>query len=47
MHRGLQSPCSSPSPHDARWNAERQAVEFRVEIGEYQDVVRVPRWMFC
>jgi hypothetical protein len=34
-------------PQDARWNAERQAVEFRVEIGEYQDVVRVPRWMFC
>ena len=22
-------------PEDARWNAERQAVEFAVEIGEY------------
>ena len=33
-------------PEDARWNAERQAVEFRVEIGEYQGVVRVPRRVF-
>jgi hypothetical protein len=31
------------SPEDARWNAERQAVEFGVEIGEYREVVRVPR----
>jgi len=31
---------------DARWNAERQAVEFRVEIGEYHGVVRVPRRVF-
>jgi hypothetical protein len=23
-------------PEDARWNAERQAVEFGVEIGEYR-----------
>jgi len=30
-------------PENARWNAERQAVEFGVEIGEYQGVVRVPR----
>jgi hypothetical protein len=30
-------------PEDARWNAERQAVEFGVEIGEYRAVVRVPR----
>jgi hypothetical protein len=30
-------------PEDARWNAERQAVEFGVEIGEYRGVVRVPR----
>lgn len=30
-------------PEDARWNAERQAVEFGVEIGEYYGVVRVPR----
>jgi hypothetical protein len=26
---------------DARWNAERQALEFGVEIGEYRGVVRV------
>ena len=26
---------------DARWNGERQAVEFGVEIGEYSGVVRV------
>jgi hypothetical protein len=26
-----------------RWNAERQAVEFGIEIGEYQGVVRVPQ----
>ena len=30
-------------PDDARWDAERQAAEFRVEIGEYRGVVRVPR----
>jgi len=30
-------------PEDARWNADRQAVEFGVEIGEYSGVVRVPR----
>lgn len=30
-------------PEDARWDAERQAVEFGVEIGEYLRVVRVPR----
>jgi hypothetical protein len=33
-------------PDDARWNAERQAVEFGVEIGEYSGVVRVPRRVF-
>jgi hypothetical protein len=33
-------------PEDARWNAERQAVEFGVEIGEYNGVVRVPRRVF-
>ncbi len=33
-------------PDDARWNAERQAVEFGVEIGEYHGVVRVPRRVF-
>ncbi|MBV8508164.1 MAG: hypothetical protein JOZ58_24505 [Acetobacteraceae bacterium] len=26
-----------------RWNAERQAMEIGVEIGEYRGVVRVPR----
>jgi hypothetical protein len=30
----------------ARWNAERQAVEFGVEIAAYRDVVRVPRRVF-
>ena len=34
------------SPEDARWNAERQAVEFGVKIGEYHGVVRVPRRVF-
>jgi hypothetical protein len=29
-------------PEDARWNADRQSVEF----GEYRDVVRVPRRVF-
>jgi hypothetical protein len=33
-------------PEDARWNAERQALEFGVEIGEYHGVVRVPRRVF-
>ena len=33
-------------PENAHWNAERQAVEFRVEIGEYRGVVRVPRRVF-
>ena len=33
-------------PDDARWSAERQVVEFRVEIGEYRGVVRVPRRVF-
>ena len=33
-------------PENARWNAERHAVEFGVEIGEYRGVVRVPRRMF-
>jgi hypothetical protein len=33
-------------PEDARWNAERQAVEFGVVIGEYEGVVRVPRRIF-
>jgi hypothetical protein len=33
-------------PEDARWNAERQAVEFGVVIGEYEGVVLVPRRVF-
>ena len=33
-------------PEDGHWNAERQAVEFGVEIGEYRGVVRVPRRAF-
>jgi hypothetical protein len=38
---------SQPSSNeDARWNAERQAVEFGVEIGEYRGVVQVPRRVF-
>ena len=33
-------------PENAHWNAERQAVEFGVEIGDYRGVVRVPRRVF-
>ena len=33
-------------PEDARWNDERQAVEFGVAIGEYEGVVRLPRRVF-
>jgi hypothetical protein len=33
-------------PEDAHWNADRQAVEFGVEVGEYRGVVRVPRRVF-
>jgi hypothetical protein len=33
-------------PEDARWNDDREAVEFGVEIGEYRGVVRVPRRVF-
>ena len=31
---------------NARWDAVGQAVEFGVEIGEYQGVIRVPRRVF-
>ena len=31
---------------DAHWSAERQAVEFGVEIGEYRGIVRVPHRVF-
>ena len=33
-------------PEGTRWNTERQAVEFAVEIGEYRGVVSVPRRVF-
>jgi hypothetical protein len=33
-------------PENVRWDPERQAVEFGVEIGEYQGVVRVARHVF-
>ena len=33
-------------PSDGEWNAERDAVEFAVAIGEYEGVVRVPRRVF-
>jgi hypothetical protein len=33
-------------PEDARWNADRQLVEFGVSIGEYEGIVRVPRQVF-
>jgi hypothetical protein len=33
-------------PEDAQWNAERDAVEFGVGIGEYEGVVRVSRHVF-
>ena len=33
-------------PEDASWNANRQAVEFGVSIGEYDGIVRVSRKVF-
>jgi hypothetical protein len=33
-------------PEDARWNADLQAVEFGVGVGEYEGVVRLPRRVF-
>jgi hypothetical protein len=33
-------------PPNARWNAEQEAVEFGVAIGDYEGVVRVPRQVF-
>jgi hypothetical protein len=41
-----ETPMFFTFPEDARWNADRQALEFGVEIGEYQGVVRVPRRVF-
>src|SRR5437763_16164108 len=45
-HAGRSQPCFSAFPDDARWNADRQAVEFGVGLGEYEGVVRVPRQVF-
>src|ERR1700758_2587286 len=42
----MQSLAILPSPRTTAGNAERQAVEFGVEIGEYHGVVRVPRRVF-
>jgi hypothetical protein len=33
-------------PDNARWNSERQAVEFSVGFGEYEGTVSVPRQVF-
>jgi Protein of unknown function (DUF1488) len=33
-------------PEDAKWNPDRMAVEFGVEIGEFRGVVRVNRRVF-
>jgi hypothetical protein len=33
-------------PEDARWNPERQAIEFGVGVGEYEGIVRIPRQVF-
>ena len=33
-------------PEDARWNAESNAVEFSVIVGEYEGTVRVGRRVF-
>jgi hypothetical protein len=33
-------------PENARWNDERQAVEFGIAIGEYEGVVRIPWRVF-
>ncbi len=33
-------------PPDARWNLDRNAVEFGIGVGEYEGVVRVSRRVF-
>jgi hypothetical protein len=33
-------------PENANWNADRQAVEFGIEIGEYAGTVRISRRVF-
>ena len=30
-------------PDDVRWNAEREAIEFGVGVGEYRGIVRISR----
>ena len=45
-HIGIAVAMFFTFPEDARWNAERQAVEYGVEIGAYKGVVRVPRRVF-
>ena len=41
-----EAPLFITFPEDAHWNAEHQAVEFGVEIGEYRGFVRVSRRVF-
>ena len=33
-------------PHNARWNPDRNTVEFGIGVGEYEGVVRVSRRVF-
>ena len=33
-------------PPDARWNSDRNAVEFGIGVGEYEGTVRVSRRVF-
>jgi hypothetical protein len=33
-------------PPDARWNPDRDTVEFSIEVGEFEGVVRVSRRVF-
>jgi hypothetical protein len=33
-------------PEDARWNPDREAVEFSVVLGEYEGTVRIGRRVF-
>ena len=33
-------------PPDARWNPDRNAVEFGIGVGDYESVVRVSRRVF-
>jgi Protein of unknown function (DUF1488) len=42
----MEHPMFFRFPEDARWNSERQVVEFGAGLGEYEGVVRVPRHVF-